>query len=72
MEVPVEDDSGLQVTITDDDGGMVTRWVLVAEVIDVEGVESLRLTASPGMAQWDQLGMHHFAGTRIADGCDCG
>lgn len=67
-----EDDSGLAVTITDTDGGMVTRWVLVAEVIDTDGSYSLRITSSPGMSQWDQLGMHTFAAGHIGRGCDCG
>ena len=44
----MDDDSGLDVTITDTDGGMVTRWVLVAEVIDTDGGDSLRIKASPG------------------------
>ena len=66
------DDSGLDVTITDTDGGMVTRWALVAEVIGTDGSDSLRIKTSPGMSQWDQLGMHTFAAGHIDRGCDCG
>ena len=66
----MDDDSGLDVTITDTDGGMVTRWVLVAEVIDTDGSDSLRITSSPGMSQWDRLGMHTFAAGRIQDWVD--
>ncbi|WP_040281347.1 hypothetical protein [Tessaracoccus massiliensis] len=67
-----EDHFGLDVTIADTDGGIVTRWVAVAEVIDTDGGESLRIKTSPGLSQWDQLGMHTFAAGHVGRGCDCG
>ena len=61
------EDSGIDVTITDRDGGMVTRYVAVAEVIEPDGTESLRIRMSPGLAEWDALGMLHFTTAHTAD-----
>lgn len=58
-------DAGLDVSITDGDGGLVLRWVLVAEVIDEDGTESLRVRTTDGMAMWTQLGLLRFAAACI-------
>lgn len=55
---------------TDTEGGIVTRWGAVAEVLDPDGSDPLRIKSSPGMSQWDQLGMHAFAAGRMQDGVD--
>lgn len=60
----MNEDSGIDVTITDTDGGMVTRYVVIAEVIDPDGTESLRIRMSTGLAEWDALGMLHFTTAR--------
>ena len=57
--------AGLDVSITDGDGGLVRRWVLVAEVIDEDGTESLRVRTTDGMAMWTQLGLLRFAAALI-------
>lgn len=57
--------AGLDVSITDGDGGLVLRWVLVAEVIDEDGTESLRVRTTDGMAAWTQLGLLRFAAACI-------
>ena len=36
---------------------MVTRWVLVAEIIDADGSRGLADCTSPGLAYWDVTGM---------------
>ena len=59
------DGSGLDVTIADERGGMVLRWTLVAEVIDDDGTESLRIATSGGMATWTRLGLLDYAASLI-------
>ena len=54
-------DSGLDITVADIEGGMVLRWVIVAEVIDNDGTESLRVHGSDGIASWTRLGLLEYA-----------
>lgn len=57
----MSDGSGLNVTVADIEGGMVLRWVVVAEVIDNDGTESLRVHGSDGIASWTRLGLLEYA-----------
>lgn len=42
-------------------GGFVTRWVVVAEVIDGEGERALWVDADSDMKQWDTYGLLMWA-----------
>lgn len=44
-----------------DGGDMVTRWALVAEVIDEDGARSVWTLAPPEAKAWDTLGLLAFA-----------
>ena len=56
-----DNDPGLTVTIADNKGGLITKWVTVAEVVETNGERGLRLEASDGMPTWDVLGLLGFA-----------
>lgn len=43
---------------------LVTRWLLVAEVIDDDGAKTLRIISSPDVTHWDRLGMLQVAPAR--------
>lgn len=43
------------------EGGLVVRYVLVAEVVDPDGSESFRFRTSEGMADWTALGLLGYA-----------
>lgn len=54
--------SALQYALTDLlDVSMVTRYVIVAEVISDDGSQSLADLTSPGLPYWDFTGMLTFA-----------
>ena len=36
---------------------MVTKWVLVAEVIEKDGSRTLKVISSPDIPGWDKVGM---------------
>lgn len=55
------EDSGLRVTITDHGGGLITRWVTVAEVVEPDGERRVRIEASDELPNWDALGLLAFA-----------
>lgn len=55
----------LKVTIDDPDGGLVVRHVVIAEVVEADGVESLRWERSDGMADWTMLGLLRFVAASI-------
>lgn len=57
--------SDLKVIIDDPDGGLVVRHVVIAEVVDSDGVESLRWERSDGMADWTMLGLLRFVAASI-------
>lgn len=42
-------------------GDLVTRWVLLIEVVDQEGRRAMWNLASPDMKSWDALGMLTYA-----------
>lgn len=44
-----------------DNGDMVTRWALVAEVIDTDGERGLWTLAPEDATGWDTLGMLTYA-----------
>ena len=60
-----EERRGLDVTIAPTDGGMVLRWVLVAEAIAPDGTESLWVKSTDGLKAWTQLGLFRFAAALI-------
>lgn len=57
----MNEDSGLTVTVEDQEGGLITRWITVAEVIETDGERTLRIEASEGLPNWDALGLLAFA-----------
>lgn len=61
------DRSGLTTTIEDEDGGLITKWILVAEVADTDGGQSIRVTASENLSTWDGLGLLTYATTMQGD-----
>lgn len=65
-----DDEPGLDVTITPTDGGIILRWVLVAEAIAPDGTESLWVRSTDGLKAWTQLGLLSFAAALIeSDPC---
>lgn len=46
------------------DGAMVTKWLIIAEVIDENGERSLKLLADDEITTWDRLGMLQVATSR--------
>jgi hypothetical protein len=47
--------------VRDVDGGMVTKWVMLAEGIDEDGERALWLVANKDALSWDTIGMLHYA-----------
>ena len=43
------------------DGGMVTKYILIAEVINDDGEQDLIMNESLGMQMWDREGLLHHA-----------
>jgi hypothetical protein len=43
------------------DENFVTKFVVVAEIIDNDGTKSLRILADPQLMGWDRLGMFQVA-----------
>lgn len=43
------------------EGNLVTRWIVLAEVIEPEGERALVTTRQEDMRAWDSLGMLTFA-----------
>jgi hypothetical protein len=43
------------------DVGIVGRWALVAEVIDMDGRTSVLTVPAPGLAAWECMGLHGHA-----------
>lgn len=50
------------------EGGLVVRYVLVAEVVDPDGSESFRFRTSEGMADWTALGLLEWAAADVRIG----
>lgn len=44
-----------------DPGAFVTRWVIVAEVIDTEGERAVWMDTSDDATPWDTLGLLEYA-----------
>lgn len=40
--------------------GILSRAVVVAEVLDVEGERSLSVITTPGLSEWDALGLCRY------------
>ena len=57
----------LEDLLLDDDGGLIVRHVVVAEVISPDGSETFRWCASEGVADWTALGLLDYAATVIRD-----
>lgn len=51
--------------VTEDDHGMLTGWVVVAESVDGDGVPKLSAFASQGLPWWRINGMIDAAPTQI-------
>jgi len=45
----------------DDQGAMLTKWTLQAEVIDPDGTGAMWTLSLPGMAAWERLGFYRYA-----------
>ena len=65
-----DDDSGLTITVTDQRGGFITRWIAVAEVVDTDGDRMLCIETSEDLPNWDALGMLAFATGEQLNGGD--
>lgn len=52
--------SALSDIARDDSKVMVTKWVVVMEIIDENGTPQLWSLNSPGLPMWDQKGMLQF------------
>ena len=55
----------LDTAITADcEGLLVTKWVLISEVMGADGKKSLEITNSNDLVPWDKLGMLNVALSR--------
>ncbi|MFD7341728.1 hypothetical protein ACFV98_38020 [Streptomyces violascens] len=45
--------------------GMLARAVVVAEVLDPEGERSLSVLTTPGVPEWDALGLCRYAALSV-------
>jgi hypothetical protein len=69
-----DEEIGLAISIDDPEGGMILRWVVVAECIDPDGQESFRMLRSDGMATWTQMGLLDYGASIVRGGlaqCGC-
>ena len=59
--------AALEAAITDTlDAEMTTRWVVVAETIDADGIPSLASLCSPGLPMWVRSGMLRWEADTLA------
>ena len=59
--------AAIEAAITDAlDAEMTTRWVVVAETIDADGVPSLASLSSPGLPLWVRSGMLRWEADTLA------
>lgn len=47
-----------------DPGSMVTRFLVVAEIINADGDRAVWMAAAPGQNAWDSLGLIDYARAR--------
>ena len=55
----------LENAITTAFGGFVTKWTVLAEVVDSDGDRSMAIAHTDQMAIWDQLGLLRWADALI-------
>lgn len=55
------DDPLLEVTLHPTDGAIVTRYIVVAELINQDGHQELAIETSDELSGWDALGLLRFA-----------
>lgn len=56
--------------VSDASSGLVTKWLLIAEVIKGDGTRQLETMYSTGAARWDLLGMLQVGLESIEDSDD--
>jgi hypothetical protein len=60
----LHDIEAIMPAVLDLPGSVVTRWVLVAEVLDEDGDQCLATRHSANLAEWDIHGLLGFAAER--------
>ncbi|MFE4869543.1 hypothetical protein [Streptomyces sp. NPDC056682] len=60
-EVMLDLEEALAEVLAVHDRGMLARAVVVAEVLDGDGERSLSVLTTPGVPEWDALGLCRYA-----------
>ncbi|MFF4408489.1 hypothetical protein ACFY1P_29595 [Streptomyces sp. NPDC001407] len=71
-------EASLAMVIGEAELGMLARAVVIAEILDDDGERNLRVLTTPGLTEWDSLGMcrygaaaiEGFAGADFTNGAD--
>jgi hypothetical protein len=61
----VDLEKSLAEVLAEHERGMLARAVVVAEVLDDEGDRSLSVLTTPGMPEWDALGLCRYGALSI-------
>ncbi|MEU9120057.1 hypothetical protein AB0C96_09375 [Streptomyces sp. NPDC048506] len=61
----VDMEQSLAEVLAEHERGMLARAVVVAEVLDDEGERSLSVLTTPGMPEWDALGLCRYGALSI-------
>ena len=48
---------GIDVQVNDQRGGIITRWITIATILDRDGNEGLAVATSPDLSAWAAHGM---------------
>lgn len=67
MTIEFSKTAAIEAAITEAlDAAMATRWVVVAETVDADGVPSLASLCSPGLPVWVRSGMLRWEADTLA------
>lgn len=58
-------EASLAMVIGEAELGMLARAVVVAEILDDEGERTLTVFTTPGLTEWDSLGMCRYGAASI-------
>ncbi|MEV4741585.1 hypothetical protein [Streptomyces sp. NPDC049555] len=58
-------EASLAIVIGEAELGMLARAVVVAEILDDDGERTLTVLGTPGLADWDALGMCRYGAASI-------
>ncbi|GAA3834990.1 hypothetical protein GCM10022403_079700 [Streptomyces coacervatus] len=61
----VDMEQSLAAVLAEHERGMLARAVVIAELLDDEGERSLSVLTTPGMPEWDALGLCRYGALSI-------